>query len=229
MLKQNVILYLIAASLLMLGIASLFSLNELKDKVKRIESSQAKIQYHIFNNKEPVDFDFSNGFAIGDDAAPVNMAIFLDYQCGYCKLFFDEVYPPLYDEFIANGLLRFVIIDFPLKSHELAFPIAQYSRCAQQNGSYGSFINKVFGNPDAMDRSKLENIASEMGLDPSVCLEDSSIYKGVLKDYETGISLGVNGTPTFILNNQIIVGFKRYAELESLINSTLKAKEAACK
>lgn len=227
--KQNVLLYIIGVSLLMLGIAILFSVNDLNDKVKQIETSQAKIQNKILNSSKPVNFDFTEGFAIGDATAPINMAIFLDYQCGYCKLFFLEVYPLLYDEFISNGMLRFVIVDFPLKSHELAFPMAQYSRCAQQNGSYGSFINKVFDNPDAMDMLTLENIALELELDPEVCLGDSSIYNGVLKNKEIGKSLGVTGTPTFIINNQLIVGYKKYPELQNIINSALSVNENACK
>jgi len=227
--KQNMIIYLIGFSLLVLGIAVLFSINDLKDQVKRIEASQSKIQNKILNRNKTVNFDFTEGFAIGDSAAPINMAIFLDYECGYCKLFFLEVYPLLYDDYISKGLLRFVIMDFPLSSHENALPLAQYSRCAQQNGSYGSFINKVFEYPDVLDMTALEKIGNEIDLNPAVCLQDSSHYNEILKDKEIGKSLGVSGTPTFIINDQLIVGYKKYPKLQSILNSTLVENEGACK
>lgn len=225
--KHNLLLYLIGVSLLVLGIAILFSVNDLNDKVKRIETNQSKIQNHLLNR--PVDFDFTKGFAIGDAEAPIDMAIFLDYECGYCKLFFLEVYPLLYEEYISKGLLRFVIVDFPLSSHENALPLAQYSRCAQQNGSYGSFINKVFEYPDVLDMTALEKIGNELDINPAVCLQDSSNYNEILKDKETGKSLGVSGTPTFIINDQLIIGYKKYPELQSILNSTLGENEGACK
>jgi len=227
--KLNVTIYAIGVALLVLGVANLFIIKELNYRVKRIEISQSKIQYKILTNNKPVSFDFTEGFAIGDSAAPVNIAMFLDYECGYCKLFFHEVYPLLYDEYISNGLVRFVIIDFPLTSHEYAFPIAQYSRCAQQNEMYGSFQNKIFEYPDAMDKTTLEKIVNNIGLNHTVCMEDSSIYKGILKDIETGKSLGVRGTPTFIFNNQLIAGYKKYPEMKNMIDSLLSANDNTCK
>lgn len=225
--KNNLLLYLIGVSLLMLGIAVLFSVNDLNDKVKRIEASQAKIQSKILNSA--VNFDFTEGFAIGDESAPINMAIFLDYECGYCKLFFIEVYPLLYEEFISTGLLRFVIVDFPLKSHENAFLLAQYARCAQQNGNYGTFINNVFEGSELIDNVAIERIGSELGADPAICMADSGNYYRIVNDKEIGKSLGVSGTPTFIINNQLIVGYKKYPELQSIINSSLSVNEKACK
>ena len=59
-------LYIISVSLLILGIAILFSVNDLNDKVKRIEAGQSKIQHKILNSSE--NFDFYQGFAIEDDS-----------------------------------------------------------------------------------------------------------------------------------------------------------------
>jgi protein-disulfide isomerase len=226
--KLTIVLYLAGIAILVLGIANLVSVNELNNRVRRIELSQSKIQHKILNSNTPVNFDFNKGFPIGDSAAPVKIALFLDYECGYCKLFFQEVYPQLYDEYISPGLVQFVILDFPLDSHEYAFPIAQYSRCAQQNGTYASFINKVFENTDPMDNRTLDKIGNEIGLNLNVCMEDSSIYNGILKNINTGKSMGVNGTPTFIYNNQLIAGYKQYPEMVKMIESLLSVNDGTC-
>ena len=156
------------------------------------------------------------------------MAIFIDYECGYCKLFFQEVYPLLYDEYIAQGLVHFVIMDFPLTRHEYALPLAQYSQCAQQNGTYGTFINKVFNFPDEIDNTTFEKIGTETGLNFNVCMEDSSFYNGVLKDIKIAESLGVSGTPTFVINNLLIAGFKRYPEMKNMIDGLLSVNDGTC-
>lgn len=216
--KLTNVLYFVGAALLVLGIANLISVNELNNRVKGIELSQSKIQRKLLNSNTAVNFDFNKGFSIGDSAAPVKIAIFMDYECGYCKLFFQEVYPQLYDEYISFGLVQFVILDFPLDRHELAFPIAQYSRCAQQNGTYDSFITKVFESTDP----------KEFGLNLTVCMEDSSNYNGVLRDISIGKSLGVSGTPTFIYNKQLIAGYKKYPEMVKMIESLLSVNEGTC-
>ena len=107
-------------------------------------------------------------------------------------------------------------------------PIAQYSRCAQQNGTYASFINKVFENTDPMDNRTLDKIGNEIGLNLNVCMEDSSIYNGILKNINTGKSMGVSGTPTFIYNNQLIAGYKQYPEMVKMIESLLSVNDGTC-
>jgi protein-disulfide isomerase len=114
--------------------------------------------------------------------------------------------------------VQFVILDFPLDRHENAFSIAQYSRCAQQNGTFDTFINKVFESADP----------NEFGLNLTVCMEDSSIYNGILKDINTGKSMGVSGTPTFIYNKQLIAGYKKYPEMVKMIESLLSVNEGTC-
>lgn len=58
--------------------------------------------------------------SLGESEAPVVMVVFTDYQCAYCKKFFEERLPEINDRFVESGQLRVVIRDLPLKRHKFA-------------------------------------------------------------------------------------------------------------
>ena len=45
---------------------------------------------------------------------------FTDYQCGFCRRFDNQTFPQLKKEFIDTGKVRFISMDLPLDSYDLA-------------------------------------------------------------------------------------------------------------
>lgn len=208
---------------------SLFLVNDLTLQLDDVKSNQIEIQQTIANRGKDVQLNFEKGYSTGNDAAPATLAIFLDYECGFCKHFFLEIYPKLYDDYISKDLLRFVIFDYPLTRHEFAVPIAQYARCAQEIGTYDVFRNSVFQHEELMTRKALDQIASESGININECTSDTLLFADIFENIKIGNSIGVRGTPSFVLNNQLIVGVKPYEELKSIIDNSLNRRTGTCK
>jgi protein-disulfide isomerase len=222
---SNRLIYLLIVLLVVIGTASVISfiqIQDLSDRLSRIELNQQKNQIPI-SISDNVDIDVDKGFMVGNVEARVTLVIFMDYQCDYCKYFFRELYPKLSSDYIEKGLVKFVVMDYPLTSHQYAVPIAKYARCAQEIGTYFEFVSKIFNNTESLDDQTLDQIALESGIDCKKCNASSATIDIIFENIQIGNSVGVNRTPTFVLNNQLFVGVKPYAEFESMINDVLNA------
>ena len=66
----------------------------------------------------------------GDPNAPVLMEEYSDYQCPFCGRFFEQTFPSINNNQIANGEVLLVFYDFPLNIHPQAEVAANAARCA---------------------------------------------------------------------------------------------------
>ena len=99
-----------------------------------------QLSFDLFVQGEP---------SLGRQDAPVTIVEFSDYQCPYCRLFQQTVFPELKNEFIDKGLVRFIHKDLPLPYHpkpKAALP----SHAAQNNRTlFGSSTTRSMPNRTA--------------------------------------------------------------------------------
>ena len=113
--------------------------------------------------------------------------------------------------------------------HKHAMVSAQYAECAARQDKFWPFVEKVFDTQDNWkglnDASVAFNvIAQDLSLDKSKlesCLKDQSVQEYILKNKQEGEKLGVQSTPTYFINNKMIVGTKN---LEMELNQFIGRK-----
>ena len=85
---------------------------------------------------------------LGDKSAPVTMVEFSDYECPFCKRYFDSTYPELKRDYIDTGKVKVVFRDLPLSFHDPVATIeAVAANCAREQGgdeSYFKMHNAIF-------------------------------------------------------------------------------------
>jgi len=72
----------------------------------------------------------------------------------------------------------------------------------------------------------LKGLASDLGLDTAAfnqCLDGDKYAQEVQKDYQDGISYGVQGTPAFYINGALISGAQPFANFQTVIDAALQA------
>jgi len=169
----------------------------------------------------------AEGVAVGDPSAPAKLLIFNDFQCPACGNFAAQVTPFLKAELVDAGKLYLVYHDFPLvQIHRHAFIAARAARCAGEQGKYWEFYSALFGQQDrwsSRPRAPLddfEDYAAAAGLDREAfgaCLRSDRYADVVTANMQLGRQLGVDGTPTLILNGRRVRNWQGYADLKRLI------------
>jgi len=173
----------------------------------------------------------------GDPNAPITMIEFSDYQCPFCGKFFSTTLPLIEKNYIETGKVKFVYRDFPIPNiHPNAVPAALAAECADDQGKFWEYHNKLFEKQrqweglDAQNGIRtFEQFAEELDLDSdtfNTCLESSKHLDEVQKDLNDGLSYGITGTPGFIIGNEKIgytkmSGAQPYSTFQQLFDRLL--------
>lgn len=123
-----------------------------------------------------------------------------DFLCPFCK----KVQGTLSDlRKKYSDTVQFGYRHFPL--HQEARGLSEAVECARDQGRFWQFQNLIFLDARRLQQSKLEIIRSARRAGvrdiPAFekCLDSGKYQKRVQNDFEEGVSLGIQGTPTFII------------------------------
>lgn len=179
------------------------------------------------------DFTDDDPF-MGEEDAPVVLIEWLDFQCPFCRKFYNDTLPQLKEKYVDSGKLKIVFRDFPLSFHKLALPSAIAAECAREQGdddTYFAYHDLIFDTQNKLGQGTVslpmddfKQFAADLGLDTNRFNEcfDSEKYKDeVMKDFADGQKAGVRGTPGFLLNGRSISGAQPFAVFEAAIEEEL--------
>ena len=146
----------------------------------------------------------------------VTIVEFFDYNCPYCR----RVVPAVEGLIEADPGIRLVYREWPILGEGSVFA-ARAALAARQQGLYAEFHAAMMGmNGRAEERSVLI-IAEEIGLDIDQLRADMEAPE-VAEHIETSMRLaellGITGTPTFILGNNLVPGAVEQDVLQRLVD-----------
>lgn len=132
---------------------------------------------------------------------------FSDFQCPYCG----RALAPL-KQFMEDYQDRVILTfkHFPLTSiHPQAVPAAQAAWAAQQQGKFWEYHDELFANQSRLADGLYGELAKKLGLDLNRFERDrnsEAAKKAVTADAELAESLGLEGTPTFLMAGEPVQG-----------------------
>ncbi len=157
----------------------------------------------------------------GPDDAPIVLVEFSDFQCPYCQRA-TATLEELLDRY--EGQIRFVYKDYPLPSHAQAFKAAEAANCAQDQGMFWPFHDKLFASQDSLDVESLKTYAADLGLDGESfagCLDEGRYADRVEQDLNIGRQYGVSSTPTVFINGRTVTGAVPIEMFDAIIKEEL--------
>ena len=170
-------------------------------------------------------------FVIGDPIAPVTIVEFTDYQCPFCARHAMETLPQIKANFVDTGQVRYVIMDFPIvNNHPQATKAAEAARCAGDQDAYLEMHDLIFINQQQWSRNPqaeglFVDYAEQIGLNMgefTTCLESNRYETAVLANLQTGVDLGIRGTPSFFLNGYFVNGAQPYGLFEQAVQELIE-------
>jgi protein-disulfide isomerase len=139
----------------------------------------------------------------GRFAAPVTLLEYGDYQCASCRAAHGTVRSI---QRLFGPAVRFVFRNFPLAAaHPDTVVAAEAAEAAGAQGKFWEMHDLLFENQGALKLPHLLSYAERISLDVARWQHDLAIHAQAHKmrqDFTSGLTSGVNGTPTFFLNGQ---------------------------
>jgi protein-disulfide isomerase len=158
----------------------------------------------------------------GDPNAKVVVVEFSDFQCPYCSQEFPTVRELIN---VYKNKIKFIYRDFPVSDkHPNAQKAAEAADCAFAQGKFWEMHDKLFINQSDLSNAALKRYAGEIGLDAAQfnsCLDSGTYASEVQKDFNDGYAAGVQGTPTFFINDRKFEGVVSLDTFKQIIDQLL--------
>ncbi len=192
-----------------------------RDYVTRLRRG-ADVEIRIAPPRLPVNVENAPGR--GPKDAPITLVEFSDFQCPFCK----KVQPTLEELFEEyDGKLRWVFKDLPLtRIHSGAVRAAEAARCAGEQEKFWEYRDALFELGRVTDEVH-PAVAKSLELDYAAwetCVDSGKYVAAVEADGSEAASLGISGTPAFLVNGILISGAQPKESFTNLIEAELSRR-----
>ena len=167
----------------------------------------------VLDNAEEL-YSSSSDFTLGPKNASVTIVEFFDYNCGYCK----RVFPSLMKIVEENDDVRVVFKEFPILS-ENSRTAASYALALDEQLIL-AYHSKLMSSRGSVNPALLERTLEEIGVDVESVKSraaDTSIAETIDRTQALAGALGINGTPAFVINDEIHPGALSEDQLRELV------------
>lgn len=151
----------------------------------------------------------------GNPNGDVSLVEFFDYNCPYCR----QVTPIMAEAEAADPQLRVVYKEFPILGPNSIFS-AKAALAVHRQGKYVAFHKEMMLDRGAAGEAKVLRIAAKIGADMERMksdMNDPAIAAMVERNLALAQALRINGTPGFVIGDQIVRGAIDLKRLQSLI------------
>ena len=158
---------------------------------------------------------------IGNPNAKVTVTEYSDFRCSFCGRFYRETFSLLKEEYIDTGLIKFEYKDLPVVGGDQA---ALAGQCANEQGKFWEYKSKLFNNQAQINEANLKTWAYELGLNKQQfddCMATNKYAAQINKEALEGRTAGATGTPSFVINGELVVGAQPYAVFKQKIDAAL--------
>jgi len=167
----------------------------------------------------------------GPANAKVTIVEFSDYQCPFCTRGYNTIETQVLKEY--GDKVKFYYMNFPLPMHPWAQPAAVAAECAllQNKDAYWTLYNYYFTNQKEITPQNLKEKTLEALKDSKIdtakfneCFDNNKTADEVKRQMAEGQSVGVTGTPAFIINGRLVSGAQPFENFKAVIDDELNRK-----
>jgi protein-disulfide isomerase len=191
-------------------------MSELEKQQAAAEGAKARaaVKQHaatLFNSPRQV--------VLGNPQGDVTMVEFFDYNCGYCKRALADMM-----DLLKDPKLRIVLKEFPVlgQGSVEAAQVATAVRMQDKTGKkYLEFHQKLLTGRGQVDRARAMAVAREVGADMGRLEKDlasTEIRASIEESYKLAEALGLNGTPSYVVGEEVVIGAVGLARLREKVN-----------
>lgn len=159
-----------------------------------------------------------NDPAEGLDDAKLQVVEFGDFRCPVCK---KNYYIIRELTFKYPEKIQIIWKDYPVIAED-SVDFALAGECANEQGKFWAFHDKVFQMQDELTLEDFSKVAQQIGVNEQLfnaCLKSQEIYSRMQSDFIKGEEVGVAGTPTFIINGYKVQGYIPMEFWEDILES----------
>ena len=157
----------------------------------------------------------------GNPDAPVVIVEWSDFRCPFCQRFYADTLSQIEQNYIENGDVKFVYRHFPVVGGDFE---AEATVCADEQDLFWEIHDAIYDNFGAYSQSDLRNWVGDFGGDLDAfdeCMDSGRAREVMQRDQQLGLSVGIQGTPGFVINGEPVSGAQPFSVFQQVIEASL--------
>ena len=194
---------------------------------KQEEARLVKANQVISENSKSI-FDAKDDISIGNPKGDVTIVEFFDYNCGYCRHALSDMQTMLK----KDKNVRFVLKEFPILGPDsvAAHRVADaFRRIAPEK--YSDFHVALLGSDGRASEDTAIQVASSLGVSEDKIraeMKKSPNDDIVQATYQLAANLGISGTPSYVIGNEMVPGAVGIDDLEAKVKNMRACGKTSC-
>jgi protein-disulfide isomerase len=179
---------------------------------KRLASVAAR--QRMADRRQELERD-AGDFVGGNPDGDISLIEFFDYRCPYCK----RVLPQMVELRKSDKKLRIVYKEFPILGPDSVIA-SRAAIASRAQGKYQAFHDAMMASRGKLTEAAVLQIAAEVGLDVERLLNDMQapeVGDIIARNFSLAQALGITGTPSFVIGDNLVRGAVNGAELKRRI------------
>lgn len=184
---------------------------------RQVEEQAAAKADLLSDQRELLERD-TNAPVLGNPEGDVTIVEFFDYNCPYCR----RTKPEMQALLESDPNIRLVFREWPILGEGSVFA-AKAALAARNQGQYEEFHWAMMGMRGRAEEASVLRIAKEIGLDTDRLrrdMEAAEVAEHIATSMQLTKTLGFNGTPSFVIGDNLVPGFVEKARLEYIVAQT---------
>ena len=169
----------------------------------------------------------------GSPNAPLWVIEVSDFQCPYCRQWHDQTYKTFRDEFVSTGKVRLAYVNFPLSSHQFAWPAAESAMCAAAQGKFWEMHDALFTTQEKWEVLPssavfFDSLARAQGVDLDrwhQCVRSGKMKPLIQADRDRAETAGASATPSFMIGDKLLAGAQPIEVIRQAIDSAMAKRK----
>ncbi len=174
----------------------------------------------------------AQGSYMGDPNAPIKIVEYADFQCPFCRAFWQETEPQIVETYVKTGKVYYEYRSVGAFIGPESASAAEAAYCAGDQGKFWPYHDLLYTNWTGenvgdFSTSNLQKFATTLGLDQATfnaCLSNGKYVERVQQDVNDARSDGVRATPSFLVNGKMIKGAQPFSVFQQAIEAALQGK-----
>lgn len=186
------------------------------------QDSAAQARAALEANRDKL-FEDPNAPVLGNPEGDITVVEFFDYNCPYCRRAGDEIKALL----AVDPNIRIVYREWPILG-EGSVVASRAALAARAQDKYLEFHEAMMGGQARLDEAQVMRIAGEVGLDVEKLradMESEAVSAHLTASTELARALGFNGTPSFVIGEELSYGALSAEDISAIIAAQRAARD----
>ena len=185
-------------------------------RTQQMAEAEAEQQQALLNSSAV--FEDDKFPVVGAADADVRIVEFFDYNCGYCKRALQDLQLLLE----ADDKIEVVLVDMPILGPD-SLVASKWALAAEKQDKYFDYHTAIMAHSGRKNEQIMETLAKNVGLDIEKLRADANseeVAERIQENLELARTIGIQGTPGFIIGDELYRGYIGYDGMKAIITET---------